>query len=60
MKNLLNILPLSALALALSACSPQSTEQTQNAVQVEQSVSQSESEKLAQYFADMFERDLKR
>jgi uncharacterized protein (DUF885 family) len=60
MKKLFNILPLSALALAISACSPQSTEQTQAKTQVEQTVSQTESEKLAEYFTEMFEQDLKR
>jgi uncharacterized protein (DUF885 family) len=60
MRKLINVLPLSTITLALLACSPQSTEQTQTTSQVEQSVTQTESEKLAQYFAKMFEQDLKR
>ena len=61
MKKLLNVLPLSALALAMSACTPQTSEPTQNvSTQVEQTVSQTESEKLAEYFANMFEQNLKR
>jgi uncharacterized protein (DUF885 family) len=60
MNKFLNILPLSALALAISACSPQSTEQTQNSTLVERKVNQTESVRLAQYFENLFEEDLKR
>lgn len=60
MNKFLNILPLSALALAISACSPQSTEQTQNSTLVERKVNQTESMRLAQYFENLFEEDLKR
>lgn len=50
----------SALALAISGCSPQSSEQTQHKPQEEQTTSQTESARLAQYFENMFEEDLKR
>jgi uncharacterized protein (DUF885 family) len=58
MKKLLTVLPLSALTLVLAACSPQSTEQTQTPVVVAQQTEQSESEKLARYFAEMFQQKL--
>lgn len=60
MKKSFNIWLLSALALATSACSPPPTLQTQVTIPVEKTVSQTGSEKLAEYFAGMFEQDLKR
>ncbi|WP_289028883.1 DUF885 domain-containing protein [uncultured Paraglaciecola sp.] len=61
MMTRLKFIPLSILTIAISACSPQPSEQTEKPiVQAEQNVLQTESEKLAQYFADMFEQDLKR
>ncbi|MEP1869535.1 MAG: DUF885 domain-containing protein, partial [Paraglaciecola sp.] len=61
MMTRLKLIPLSMLTIAISACSPQPSEQTDKPiVQASQNVVQTESEKLAQYFADMFEQDLKR
>lgn len=61
MMNSLKFIPLSMLTIAISACSPQPSEQAEKpTVQAEQKIAQTESEKLAQYFADMFEQDLKR
>jgi uncharacterized protein (DUF885 family) len=63
MNKLYKLLPLSALALGISACTPQSSEQSQ-ATTIEQAAkqksNQTESAKLAEYFAAMFEQDLKR
>ncbi len=58
MKKLFSILSLSTSVLAISACCAQSTVQTQVTSQLERTVSQTESEKLAEYFAGMFEQDL--
>ncbi|MEP0355166.1 DUF885 domain-containing protein [Paraglaciecola sp.] len=61
MMTSLKFLPLSMLTIAISACSPQPIEQAEKSiVQAEQNVAQTESEKLAHYFADMFDQDLKR
>ncbi|MEO9944951.1 DUF885 domain-containing protein [Paraglaciecola sp.] len=61
MMTRLKLIPLSMLTIAISACSPQPSEQTEKPIgQAAQNVVQTESEKLAQYFADMFEQDLKR
>ncbi|WP_299072225.1 DUF885 family protein [uncultured Paraglaciecola sp.] len=63
MKRLLKVLPLGALAIAITGCSPQTTESTQVAevtTEVSQTLNQNDSEKLAQYFAEMYQTDLKR
>ena len=53
------LFPISAVALALMGCSPQNTEVQSPAPQVQQA-QQTESERLASFFADSFQQDLKR
>lgn len=63
MKTLRTLFPLSALALALSACSPQAPEQTSQqpaSAPVEQVAPKTESERLAAFFDDNFQDDLTR
>ncbi|MEP4891729.1 MAG: DUF885 domain-containing protein [Aliiglaciecola sp.] len=65
MKNLKQFVPLSLISLGLIACSEPAqnvTPDTQTQVEkpLNEQVELSESEKLATYFADMFEADLKR
>lgn len=63
MKNLSTVFPMSLLALTLMSCTENTaknqTNSTSNPTQVS-AVSESESARLARYFADMFEQDLKR
>lgn len=64
MSKLLKLLPLSALAIGISACTPQSNEANHTSVKTGQTVQHqselTESQKLAEYFSAMFDQDLKR
>ena len=65
MIKLAHLFPLSAFAIALAGCSPQNTQQQTSepqpqVTQTQEQIAQSESEKLAAFFAKNFEDDLKR
>lgn len=54
------LLPLSAIAIAMAGCSPQTQESAPKPPAAQEQKVQTESEKLASFFADSFETDLKR
>ena len=60
MNSLFKVLPLSALAIAIAGCTPQTPETKQVTTEVTQDAKHNDGEKLEQYFADMYQIDLKR
>ena len=63
MKKINTLFPMTLLALSMLGCSENSTlnqSHTANATSAVSTVAESESTRLATYFADMFEQDLKR